>query len=110
MFSDHFHAPAKAEHFHIYASDSGFDALMADTDPVKYPTYYPAALTKNEIVAEMIGHEHEDEEEAEYDEHVWTSPRNAKLIVQKIADVLGQKDAPNAAVYAKNTASYLAKL
>ncbi|MDR2051932.1 MAG: ZinT/AdcA family metal-binding protein, partial [Treponema sp.] len=60
MFSDHLHAPAKTEHFHIYASDKSFDELMADTDPVNYPTYYSAALTKSELVAEMIGHDHEE--------------------------------------------------
>jgi zinc transport system substrate-binding protein len=108
MFSDHLIAPAKAEHFHLYASDESFDALMADTNPTNYPTYYPADLTKNAIVAEMIGHDHE--EEVEYDEHVWTSPRNAKLIVQKIAEVLKQRDAVNAGAYEKNTADYLAKL
>jgi zinc transport system substrate-binding protein len=108
MFSDHLHAPAKTEHFHLYASNVSFDALMADTDPVNYPTYYPAALTKSEIVEEMIGHDHE--EDAEYDEHVWTSPKNAKLIVGKIADVLKQRDPSNAAAYEKNTLSYLAKL
>ncbi|MDR2178477.1 MAG: zinc ABC transporter substrate-binding protein, partial [Treponema sp.] len=109
MFSDHLHAPAKSEHFHVYASNNSFDELMADTDPVNYPTYYPAAMTKGDIVAEMIGHGH-GEEEAEYDEHVWTSPRNAKLIVRKIADVLKQRDPANAAEYERNTASYLAKL
>ncbi|MDR2375004.1 MAG: zinc ABC transporter substrate-binding protein [Treponema sp.] len=109
MFSDHLHAPARSEHFHVYASNKSFDELMEDTNPVNYPTYYSASLTKDEIVAEMIGHE-EEEEEAEYDEHVWTSPRNAKLIVQKIADVLKQRDAANAAEYERNTAAYLAKL
>ncbi|MDR0684656.1 MAG: zinc ABC transporter substrate-binding protein [Spirochaetaceae bacterium] len=108
MFSDHLHAPARSEHFHIYASNKSFDELMEDTDPVNYPTYYPAALTKDEIVEEMIGHDHE--EEVEYDEHVWTSPRNAKLIVRKIADVLKERDPSNAALYEKNTVSYLAKL
>jgi zinc transport system substrate-binding protein len=108
MFSDHLIAPAKTEHFHLYASDESFDALMADTDPVNYPTYYPAGLTKDEIAAEMLGHDHE--EEAEYDEHVWTFPGNAKLIVRKIADALKERDAANAEAYEKNTASYLAKL
>jgi zinc transport system substrate-binding protein len=108
MFSDHLHAPAKTEHFHVYASNESFDVLMADTNPVNYPTYYAAALTKNEIVAEMIGHD--QEEEVEYDEHVWTSPKNAKLIVQKIAGVLEQRDGANAGEYAKNTAAFLAKL
>jgi zinc transport system substrate-binding protein len=108
MFSDHLHAPAKTEHFHIYASDVSFDALMADENPVNYPTYYASALTKDELVAEMIGHDHE--EEVEYDEHVWTSPKNAKLIVEKIAGVLKERDPSNAAIYERNTASYLAKL
>jgi zinc transport system substrate-binding protein len=108
MFSDHLHAPAKAEHFHIYSSNESFDILMNDTNPVNYPTYYPANLTKGEIVAEMIGHDHD--EEVEYDEHVWTSPQNAKLIVQKITGVLAQVDGPNAAEYEKNASAYLAKL
>ncbi|MDR0624288.1 MAG: zinc ABC transporter substrate-binding protein [Treponema sp.] len=108
MFSDHLHAPAKTEHFHIYASDESFDALMADTNPVNYPTYYPATLTKNEIVAEMIGHDHE--EEVEYDEHVWTSPRNAQLIVEKISAALCEADPANAPGYRTNTAAYLEKL
>jgi zinc transport system substrate-binding protein len=108
MFSDHLIAPAKTEHFHIYASDTSFEALMADTNPTNYPTYYPAGLTKDEIVAEMIGHDHG--EEVEYDEHIWTSPKNAKLIVQKIADVLKETDPANATEYEKNTSAYLSKL
>lgn len=49
-------------------------------------------------------------EEPEYDEHVWTSPKNAKLIVQKISDVLCQADTANAAIYQENTGDYLTKL
>jgi zinc transport system substrate-binding protein len=108
MFSDHLHAPQKTEHFHIYSSDRSFDELMADTDPVNYPTYYASDLTKSALVAEMIGHD--SEEEAEYDEHVWTSPRNARLIVRKIADVLKTVDGANAGEYEKNAAAYTAKL
>jgi zinc transport system substrate-binding protein len=66
-----------------------------------------------EVVEEVIVEGMEEEEEAEgpeYDEHVWTSPKNAKLIVQKIADVLKQRDPANAAEYEENTTSYLAKL
>jgi zinc transport system substrate-binding protein len=50
------------------------------------------------------------EEEPEYDEHVWTSPRNAKLIVQRISDTLCEVDAANAVTYRANTDSYLAQL
>ncbi|MDR1323368.1 MAG: metal ABC transporter substrate-binding protein [Candidatus Margulisbacteria bacterium] len=55
-------------------------------------------------------HEHEHEDEPAYDEHVWTSPRNAKLIVQKIADTLCAVDTPNAAVYRQNAKNYAAEL
>ncbi|MDR1575583.1 MAG: metal ABC transporter substrate-binding protein [Treponema sp.] len=69
-------------------------------------------VVEEEIVEGMEDEEEDDseEEEAEYDEHVWTSPRNAQLIVRKIADVLKARDAPNAAAYEKNTAAYIAKL
>ena len=43
-------------------------------------------------------HEHEDGE-TEYDEHVWTSPRNAKLICEKIASALCEADPEGEAEY-----------
>ena len=51
-----------------------------------------------------------DEEGPEYDEHVWTSPRNAKLIVRNISDTLCGADPANAAAYKANAAAYSAKL
>ena len=51
-----------------------------------------------------------DEGEAEYDEHVWLSLRNAQLFTQAIADALGQLDAENADAYQANAAAYIAKL
>lgn len=108
MFSDHLHAPEKTEHFHIYSSNNSFDEIMADTDPKNFPTYYDSNLNATELVDEMLGHD--GGEEHELDEHVWTSPKNAKLIVQKISDTLCAVDAENATTYKENTASYLSKL
>lgn len=54
-------------------------------------------------------HEHEHEE-AEYDEHVWTSPVNAKGIVRALADTLCEADAANAEAYTQNAAAYTAEL
>ena len=48
--------------------------------------------------------------EPEYDEHVWTSPRNAKLIVQKISDAVCAADPANASAYKANTTAYLSQL
>lgn len=59
------------------------------------------------------GHEHhegEEEEETEYDEHVWLSVRNAKILCNEIANALCEKDSKNASTYKSNLASYTAKL
>ena len=55
-------------------------------------------------------HDNDDEEEIEYDEHVWLSLRNAKLICSEITSALCEKDAANANSYKVNLAAYSAKL
>ena len=60
-------------------------------------------------------HEHHhdgdhDEDEVEYDEHVWLSLRNAKILCAEIAATLCEKDPANAASYKANLASYTARL
>lgn len=56
------------------------------------------------------GHGHEDEDEKEYDEHVWTSLRNASVICDAIAETLEEMDPENKEVYASNAAAYQEKL
>ena len=51
-----------------------------------------------------------EEEDVEYDEHVWTSPKNAKIIIQKILDTLCEIDAVNANAYKANATAYIEKL
>lgn len=71
---------------------------------------------EEELIEGMTSEEEESEgetgeqEEPEYDEHVWTSPENAKLIVQKLCDSLCEVDPDNADDYRKNTEAYLASL
>lgn len=60
--------------------------------------------------AEGHHHHHYDDEEVEYDEHVWLSLRNAKILSAEIAEALSEKDPANAASYKANFASYSAKL
>ncbi len=54
--------------------------------------------------------EDDEEEEVEYDEHFWTSLRNAKIICGEICDSLCTLDSKNADAYKKNLASYSEKL
>ena len=80
-----------------------------------------------EGMKESPGHDHDDHDmdpdggEAgedthsvhEIDEHVWTSPVNAALIVERIKEILIQADPSGEAVYEENAAAYeeeLAKL
>jgi zinc transport system substrate-binding protein len=67
-------------------------------------------VVEEEIVEGMQEEEEEEGEEAEYDEHIWTSPRNAMRMVQAISDALCAKDSANAALYRQNTAAYIGKL
>lgn len=56
------------------------------------------------------GHEHDEEEEKEYDEHVWTSLRNASAICDAIAETLEEMDPENKDVYQQNAKDYENKL
>ncbi len=49
-------------------------------------------------------------EDTEYDEHVWTSPQNAMVIVEKLCRVMEEADPQNASVYESNTEEYERKL
>lgn len=54
QFSDHGIAPAKALHFHIFFGGDSQEALYEEM--TNWPTYYPAALSKQEIAQEMMAH------------------------------------------------------
>lgn len=54
QFSDHEIAPTKAHHFHIFMGNSSHEEILEEME--NWPTYYPANLTKEEIVQEMLAH------------------------------------------------------
>ena len=70
--------------------------------------------TKEEEAAEGMqeadGHGHGGEEEAEYDEHIWLSLKNAAALTSVITDAICAADPDNAAVYEANAEDYIAKL
>ena len=63
-----------------------------------------------EVKEGMQAEEEEDEDEVEYDEHVWLSLKNAKILCAEISSVLCEKDPTNAAAYKSNLAAYTARL
>jgi zinc transport system substrate-binding protein len=107
-------------------SDSWVDRILSsmDTSGKKVIKLMDCVSVVEEVIVEGMeddehdhhdheheeGEEHEHEEHAEYDEHVWTSPANAVLIVEKIARALCEKDPSNADFYMRNAADYIAQL
>ncbi|MDR0922779.1 MAG: metal ABC transporter substrate-binding protein [Hungatella sp.] len=69
---------------------------------------------KEEEVVEGMESEEETQENSEegpeYDEHVWLSLKNAKILSNYIASKLGQIDSANAADYSANADAYEKKL
>lgn len=70
---------------------------------------------------ELEEHDHEEEEEGEHDDerdedheeldpHIWTSPANAKIMVEDIYEGLVELDPENEAYYAQNKDAYLEEL
>lgn len=58
------------------------------------------------------GHAHDEDAhgEHEYDEHIWTSPQNALLMIGCIADALAAADSARAGEYESNAAAYSAQI
>ena len=56
------------------------------------------------------GHGHDDGREAEYDEHIWTSPVNAMKLVRVIAEVLAERDPAHRDVYEEGRDRYIEEL
>lgn len=53
---------------------------------------------------------HDDDEDVEYDEHIWLSLRNAMLLTQYISGKIQRLDPANAGVYRTNADAYVAQL
>lgn len=63
-----------------------------------------------ETVDGMQEEEHDHEEEAEYDEHIWLSLKNAQVLVAAISEALQETDPARKDTYAANAAAYVEKL
>ncbi len=97
-------------------SDEWVEPLLEDADfnAVNLLEAMGDKAKEEEIVEGMQAEEEEDgkegEEEAEYDEHVWLSLRNAAFLTDKIAGAVESIDPGNAETYRSNTEEYIAEL
>lgn len=86
------------------------DSMGADA-PVTFKLMECVDVVEEEHTASMEAeHDGYEEHSAEMDEHVWTSPKNAMLIVQSLAQELSKIAPQHAQVYTGNLERYLAEL
>lgn len=61
-----------------------------------------------------LEHTHNDKESTQHlhnvDPHIWTSPKNAKIMVRNICEAFSKADKNNEEIYQKNTDEYLKEL
>ncbi len=55
-------------------------------------------------------HDHDHEHEHETDEHIWTSPKNAQLMLSAVYDAICKVDPSNKQTYTKNKDAYAKQL
>ena len=97
-------------------SDAWVNGVIRSADNEKIITAslfdYAMLLSSEELEAEHDhDHHHGDGEVCEeYDEHVWTSPKNAIKIVQGLCEELCRANPDGSQRYRKNTAEYIEKL
>ncbi|MDD6021844.1 MAG: metal ABC transporter substrate-binding protein [Acutalibacteraceae bacterium] len=89
-------------------SDAWLDTILESVDgKIKTVRMTDACRLLEEDEGENSDEEHEH---SEYDEHVWTSPKNAVRIVGAITDALCSADEKNADNYRKNESEYISEL
>ena len=90
-----------------WVEDALKEAVNKDMQVVNLMDLLGGRAVEEEIVEGMQSEDVcEDEEETEYDEHVWLSLRNAQVFVTGIADAMAKADPENAATYEANAQSY----
>jgi len=86
-------------------SDAWVDGILSGLDAGHMPT----TIRMMDCVKDPIEEEEEDHAhggEPEYDEHIWTSPVNARQMALMAGEALGSVDPDHAAEYAENAAAY----
>lgn len=91
-------------------SDTWVDEILSSMDePVKAIKMMDCVDAVEEVITEGM-QEEEETGGIEYDEHVWTSPRNAIRITEAIYSAVCEIDSPNASVYLTNYEAYIGSL
>ena len=90
-------------------SDAWADSILSGIGAENGPAVLRMMDCVGDLVEEEADHAHEGEG-PEYDEHIWTSPKNAAAMVKAVGDRLAELDRDNAQYYLDNAAAYAAEI
>lgn len=91
-------------------SDEWVEGILENTHNINTLRMMDAVKPVKEEIVEGMESEEEDKEEVEYDEHVWTSLRNAQLIIDAIQNRLSEIYPDERASFTQNSANYKTRL
>ena len=91
-------------------SDAWVENILKGTDNINSMRMMDAVEAVEEEHSEGMTDEHENNDEHEYDEHIWTSPKNAAKIVESIRDKAKALFPENADILENNAKSYTEKI
>ena len=89
-------------------SESWVKRVLNDTDATCVPLI-ESIEPLEEDHKEHENHDHHDHNEA-YDEHIWTSPENAIVMIETILQKMSEKDRENAEYYKNNANNYCKRI
>jgi zinc transport system substrate-binding protein len=91
-------------------SDSWVENILEAADEVNaYRMTDAVSMIEEELSEGMQSDEHDDDD-TEYDEHIWTSPKNAALIVDGIKEAAIRIAPENGELYSQAAESYIAQI
>ncbi|SEF61515.1 metal ABC transporter substrate-binding protein [Lachnospira multipara] len=94
-----------------WAEDAASEAVNKKQIAVNLMEILDDVVVEEEIKEGMQAEEEDSEEdEVEYDEHVWLSLKNAQTIVSQLTDKISEMDEANQETYVQNGAMYMAQL
>ena len=95
-------------------SDSWIEDILNDIDTKKIKVIklmdYVNILEEERVEGMESDEENDEGEEIEYDEHIWTSPKNAITIIKKLCDEIKKIDIENSDNYEKNADNYIKEI
>lgn len=93
-----------------WVNDAIKEAKNKDVKMISLMDVLKDHLKEEEHLEGIEEHDHEDEDETEYDEHLWLSLKNAHQAIEFLSNEIQKTDQKHKDIYQKNTENYLKEI